>query len=214
MSTKNIETETQVDLATDDQVEHICGNLTAEVVKRLPRNQAQSIITKGGDYQARLKQVIHELSSPKPVTQHPPIDEWFDLEIDNTVDPMSVVTTAVHDAKGWKYLGPPVAGKEIRRVKLIELGYVAYLEAARKAAKQKGYRLVEGQARQPFKAKFPWHGGRSIVFGGNEWQDPKGCRRVACLSYLASGPWYSDFDWSDPRRNFDSFYRWAVEQAG
>jgi hypothetical protein len=148
------------------------------------------------------------LGKPKPATQHPPIDEWFDLEIDNLIDPMDVVTTAGYNAKGWEFLGPPFVGKKTYRVKLIELGYVANLEAARMAAKAKGYCLLEGQGREPLKQKFPRHNGRPIVLGGNEWQSPSRRRDVTCLSNLGAGFWRSDFYWSD--RGFDDFWLWAV----
>jgi hypothetical protein len=162
----------------------------------------------GTELEDTIVSTVVRLTKPKPVVQHPPIDEWFDLEIDNTFDPMDVVTTAGYNKKGWTFLGPKFEGNGIRRVKLVVLGYIANLEAARVAAKAKGYRLLEGQAREPFKQKFPRHNGRPVVFGGNEWQGPVGVRHVACLDDLHSGEWNSNFNWSD--NDFNDNWLWAV----
>ena len=162
----------------------------------------------GTDLEDGIVATVVRLATPKPIIQHPPIDEWFDLEIDNTIDPMEVVTTAGHIAKDWEFLGPPFQGKSIRPVKLVGLGYVANLEAARIAAKVKGYRLLEGQAREPFKVKFPRHNGRPIVFGGNEWQNPYSHRSVTYLRHVGRRSWNASFSWSDS--GFIVSWLWAV----
>ena len=140
----------------------------------------------------------------------PAIDEWFELEVDGDMDPMSVVTSAGFSSEGWKYLGPEFSGKKTYRVKLIKLGYVRNLEEARVQARAKNpkYRLLEGQAREPFKAKFPRHDGRPVVFGGSEWQNPSMRRRVAYLDTLHGGRWDSRFDWAGP--GFDDAWLWPV----
>ena len=95
--------------------------------------------------------------------------------------------------------------------RLIELGYVKNLEDAWQKARAKNpkYRLLEGQAREAFKAKFPRHNGRPVVFGGSEWQDLIGERRVAYLGRLGFGRrWDSCFYWSG--YYFSGRWLWAV----
>ena len=138
----------------------------------------------------------------------PADDEWFDLEVDDGIEPMEVVTSAGYNARGWEYLGPTFTGKETYQVKLVRLGYVRNLAEARKRAGEMGYRLVEGQARESFKARFPKPDGKGpIVFGGSEWRHPRGSPRVACLDALRD-KWYSDFDWSGD--GFFDRWRWLV----
>ena len=161
-----------------------------------------------GRFGSRVEQTQSEPQESFPVL--PAIDEWFDLEVNDDMDPMLVVSSAGFDLKGWEYLGPQFSGKKTYRVKLIELGSVKNLEDARQKARAKNpkYRLLEGQAREPFKAKYPRHNGRPIVFGGSVWQDPHRFRNVACLGGLRSGRWRSNFDWSGD--DFVGRWLWPV----
>lgn len=133
---------------------------------------------------------------------------WFDLEVDNDSDPMDVVTSGNCDVNGREYLGPELKGQQRYRAKLVGLGYVRNLEEARKRADELGYRCVEGQAREPFKAKFPKPDGKGVItFGTSEWKNPSGNPSVACLSDF-EGEWYPYFHESG-----DCFYgnrRWLV----
>lgn len=146
-----------------------------------------------------------ESCQPKAV---PADDEWFYLEVDNGIDPMDVVTTAGLGGEGWEYLGPKLEGKQACRVKLIRLGYVRNLDDAKKKADALGYRLLEGQARKPFKTKYPKPDGNGpVVFGGSGWQDPFGGAFVACVDG-DGGAWGSDFGWSSG--GWRERCRWAV----
>lgn len=138
----------------------------------------------------------------------PADSEWFEFDVDNTADPMEVVQTAGYNPKDWKYLGPMFSGKPKYRVKLVSLGYVRNLEEAKEKADNMGYRLLEGQARAPFKKKYPKPDGRGpIVFGASEWQDPYGLAFVACVDGVGGG-WHSLFYWSG--FGFRAGCRWAV----
>jgi len=159
------------------------------------------------DFAPQLRKLLDELSAPRPATV-PGVDEWFELEVDGDVDPMSVVTSAGYNSANWTFLGPTFPGKHMYRVKLVGLGYVSNLEDARQKAAAKGFRLLEGQGREPFKAAFPRHKGRPVVFGGNEWRHPHRDRRVAVLGSLGGGSWDSSFGWSG--NDFNGVYLWAV----
>lgn len=144
----------------------------------------------------------------------PAIGEWFNLEVNNDVDPMDVVASAGFDPTDWKYLGPKFSGKTTYRVKLIRLGRVDNLGKAKDAVKKEDrrYRLLEGQAREAFKAKFPWHlhfNQVPVILGGSEWQDPNRCHRVATLENdPASNFWVLGFASSDLA--FGEKWLWAV----
>lgn len=152
----------------------------------------------------------HEAFAKRRLNAVPADDEWFELEVDDDVDPMSVVTTAGYNADGWKYLGPKLSGKRTLRAKIVRLGYVRNLEEARKKADKLGFRLVEGQAREPFKARFPKpdDGKGPVVFGGSEWRRPHGHAGVAYLRGFRDG-WGSGFYWSG-RDFLGDRYRWLV----
>lgn len=172
------------------------------------------------EFASRLRLVIDELSEPNPSTKWPPVNEWFELEVDNTADPMNVLFTAGLDTRGWKFIGPKYKYKKILRVKLIEFDVVNVenLEVARRLAKIKGYRLLEGQGRDPFKKKFPRsRSDNIIVFGGNEWKAPGGAilppddwyRRVVTLrSYDYHPMLQSNHDFET------GHYLWAVVEEG
>ncbi len=147
-------------------------------------------------------------------TNGPVEDALFDLTVDNNVDPMTVVTSCGLDATNWKYLGPQQSGIRIYRVKLVSLGSVRNLDEAKKAAGRLNpkFRLLEGQAREPFKEKYPRHNGRPIVFGGSQWQDPDDSRNVAYLGTLSVGEWHSRFGWSDG--DFHDDRLWPVVEQG
>ena len=83
----------------------------------------------------------------------PANDEWFELLVDNDIDPMEVVRTSVHDPNGWKYLGPKLEGLINYIAKLTHLGYAQNLREVRERADKIGLRLLEGQAIEPFKKK-------------------------------------------------------------
>lgn len=194
--------------ASDTKIGHVKDLLTP-VLRHFSDDQLQrAVVEKGGVLQGRFGALIETMVAE--FCSVPAVDEPFDLEVNGDVDAMVVVTTAGYNADGWKFLGPAFSGKRTYRVRLVELGYVANLEAARIAAKAKNpkYRLLEGQARESFKAAFPRHNGRPIVFGGNEWQDPDGDRHVACLSRLDDGGWNSRFARSDG--DFLGRWLWAV----
>lgn len=165
--------------------------------------EAQAIIGSKGPFVAE----IREAFARRRLNAVPGDDEWFDLKVDNDVDPMSVVTTAGYTASGWKYLGPNLLGKRTLQVKLIYLGYVCNLDEAKKRADEMGYRLIEGQAREPFKVRFPKPDGRGMVFGGSRWQGPDGDANATCLLGF-EGAWYSSFRWSGG--GFDDDWRWLV----
>ena len=194
--------------------------LTEEALEQgnFTQDQLQCVHANGGEYKCEYSDFLREFArrrttaaaSSSPIPTMPAEDEWFELTVDNNIDPMSVVTSAGFDATKWEYLGPPFSGVKNYRVKLIALGYVRNLDEAKAAAKLKNpkYQLLEGQAREAFKAKYPRHNGRPVVFGGSEWQDPNRDRRVAYLGYLHGGEWSSDFDWSE--RDFGGDWLWAV----
>lgn len=138
----------------------------------------------------------------------PANDKWFNLTVDNDVDPMEVVSSAGYNAKGWKYLGPELKDKQTYRVKLVRLGHIRNTDEAQKKVNKMGCRLIEGQAREAFKAKFPRPDGNGyIVFGGSEWQSPDG---YACVTYLHDfqDGWRSRFRWR--ARVFRRAWRWLV----
>lgn len=137
----------------------------------------------------------------------PADDEWFELEVDNDIDPMDVVRTAGYDLKDWKYLGPKLEGKQKYRAKLIHLGYVGNLAEARECADKIGYRLLEGQAREPFKKKYPKPDRSPVIFGGSGWQRLGGRAIAACLRAFGI-EWDSDFHWSG--HGFFENCRWAA----
>ncbi len=152
----------------------------------------------------------HEDKSPaQPIFPAVPADDkWFELEVDNDIDPMEVVCSAVHDTKDWKYLGPKFKGRVKYRAKLVRLGHVRNLDEARDEANKMGYRLLEGQAQEPFKKKFPKPKGKGpVVFGGSEWQSPHGGPHVIYLHDVWV-EWFSYFHWSE--RGFRERYRWVV----
>ena len=135
-------------------------------------------------------------------------NKWFTLEVDDGINPMSVVTTAGYNPEGWKYLGPNLLGKRTLRVKLVGLGYVRNLDEAQKRAGEMGYRLVEGQAREPFKTRFSKPDDKGpVVFGGSQWQDPDGGASVACLDGFGDG-WHPYFYWAS--NGFHVYSRWLV----
>lgn len=189
---------------TDRQRGDIFATMTGAMPSDLTFEEAQAIIGKKGPFVAEIRKVF----AKQRLNMVPADDEWFELEVDEDVNPMSVVTTAGYDAKGWKYLGPELSGKQKLRVKLTCFGYVRNLEEARKKAENMGCRLAEGQARESFKARFPKPEGKgSVVFGGSRWRSPDGDARVACLSDLGGG-WDSNFRWSD--YDFSDDWRWLV----
>ena len=149
------------------------------------------------------------MTTHETVRALPADDEWFDLEVNNNIDPIDMVISAGHDVKVWKYAGPQLSGKRILRVKLVRLGIlIRDIEDARKRAGWIGCRLIEGQASEPFKAKFSQPDDNDLViFGGSEWQSLFFNANVAFLSSLEC-EWHSGFFWSEG--SFGSNDRWLV----
>ena len=138
--------------------------LTEEALEQgnFTQDQLQCVHANGGEYKCEYSDFLREFArrrttaaaSSSPIPTMPAEDEWFELTVDNNIDPMSVVTSAGFDATKWEYLGPPFSGVKNYRVKLIALGYVRNLDEAKAAAKLKNpkYQLLEGQAREAFSA--------------------------------------------------------------
>ena len=183
---KNIEKMT-----SDDQIKEICVTID----------------------EAYLSSLLKELQSIPRETERqleavPEDGVEFTLKVNNNIDPMEVVTSAGYRSDDLEYLGPKLEGEQTYQAELVHLGYVRNLDEAREKAEKMGYRLVEGQAREPFKAKFPKpDGGGPVVFGGSEWRDPGRCPSVAYLCDL-EGEWHSGFTWSNICFPFD--WRWLV----
>lgn len=139
----------------------------------------------------------------------PTDNQWFDLEVDDDVGLMEVVASGGYDPKDWKYLGPQFKGRNTYRAKLVRFGRVHNLAEARDKAKKIGCRLCEGQAREPFKNKFPKSDGkgRRIAFGGSEWEFLFGKALIAFLDGVEV-EWSSDFRSSDDA--FSESWRWVV----
>jgi hypothetical protein len=189
---------------TDGQRGDIVATMAGAIPSDLTFEEAQVIIGKKGPFVAE----IREAFAKRRGNAVPGDDVWFDLEVDNNINPMEVVTSAGYTANGWKYLGPKFEGRQTYRVKLVRLGYVRNLKDARKKADKMDYRLIEGQAREPFKAKFPKPDGKGpVIFGGSGWRSPSGLSRVAYLRDFED-EWDSDFDWSD--YDFSDVWRWLV----
>lgn len=191
--------------------------LTEEALEEgiFTQDELQCVHANGGEYKREYTIFVHEFArrktaSSSPIPAMPAEDKWFELTVDDNLDPMTVVTSAGIDPTNWEYLRPKFSGVKTYRVKLISLGYVRGLEEAKQAAKAKNpkYRLLEGQAREPFKALYPRHNSRPVVFGGSEWQGPSGDRSVAGLGGLYGGEWGSSFRWSE--RAFGDCWLWAV----
>lgn len=199
-----METRETVRKMTDGQRGDLVATMTGAIPSDLTFEEAQAIIGKKGPFVVE----IREAFAKRRLNVVPPDDVWFDIEVDNDIDPMEVVTSAGYSAADWKYLGPEFSGKPTYRVKLVRLDYVRNLAEARKKADEMGYRLVEGQAREPFKAKFPKPDGKGpIIFGGSEWRPPDGYPHVSCLLDFKD-EWDSHFSWSGG--GFRDFWRWLV----
>ena len=155
--------------------------------------------------------VLRFLSPGRLMLPPPPNDEWFTLRVDNNINPMDVVAMSVsRGPRGWKYLGPAVAGKQTYHAKLVCLGACRNLAEARERAEKIGCRLLEGQAREPFKKRFSAQDNRGpIVFGGSVWESPEGNRQVAALRYLPS-EWDSSFGLAGKDDHFGEECRWVV----
>ncbi|MEK7542315.1 MAG: hypothetical protein AAB524_01285 [Patescibacteria group bacterium] len=159
---------------------------------------------------------------------------WFELEVDNDIDPLEIVTLPQYEIDGskypkyltaleilrsasrWSYIGPKFEGKKICRVKFVSLGYVETVKEAERKVVKMGYRLLEGQALKSFIKKFPKPDERihpiprPIIFGGSEWKDPEGEARVPYLmpldSYDGWDPYFvcSNFVFAFP------YWRWLI----
>lgn len=189
---------------TDGQRADLTSTMAGAIPPDFSFEEAQTIIGKKGSFVAEIREAFRK----RRLSAIPADDVWFDLEVDNNIDPVEVVTSANYDPRGWKYLGPKLSGKQTLRVKLVRLGCVRGLEEAKKKADEMGYRLVEGLARESFKAKFPRPDGKgSVAFGGSEWESPRGSAGVAYLGGFGD-EWSSSFYWST--YGFDGNWRWLV----
>jgi hypothetical protein len=187
------------------------GSLVAAMAGAIPADfsfdEAQAIEGAKGPFVAEIRAVFTKRRQVQ-ANAVPADDEWFNLKVDNDVDPMTVVVSAGYNAKGWKSLGPKFTGKKTYRAKLVRLGYVRNLAEARNKAAEMGYRLVEGQARESFKAKFPKPDGKGLIlFGGSEWQDPHG---LACVAYLDDFEDVWDSHFNSSGHDFRDYWRWLV----
>jgi hypothetical protein len=187
------------------------GSLVAAMAGAIPADfsfdEAQAIEGAKGPFVAEIRAVFVKRRQVQ-TNAVPADDEWFNLTVNDDINPMDVVISAGYNADGWKYLGPELSGTRTLRVKLTRLGYARNLREAEEKADKLGYRLVEGQAREPFKAKFPKPDGKgSVIFGGSEWQDPDGGADVAYLNVFED-EWHSHFLWSGS--DFDDDCRWLI----
>lgn len=198
-----METRETVRRMADEQQDEIIAMMTGAIPLDLTFEEAQTIIDEKDFFVAEIGAVF-----AKRRRQVVPADEeWFDLEVDNDVNPMKVVVSAGYKGINWGYLGPEFKGKQTYRVKLVRLGYVHNLADARKKAEERGYRLVEGQAREPFRAKFPKPTTKHLlVFGGSEWRDSFYRPCVARLGSIGEGEWTPGFSWFDT--GFSHEWRW------
>lgn len=121
-------------------------------------------------------------------------DEWFDLEVDHTQDPMDVIVSARQIKEGWRYRGPEF-NKDMQayRATIILLGAVRNLEEARQKADGIGYRLVEGQAWGWFRQNYSFSDYGIVIFGGSQWESPDHSLKVACLEGGVEGEWHLGF---------------------
>lgn len=193
---------------TDKQRSDLIATMAGAIPADLSFDEAQAIIGKEGPFVADIREVFAKRCAI------PGDDVWFDLEVDNNINPMDLVTAAGHNISGrQQYLGPEFfSGKLTYRVKLVRLGYVGDLKEARRKADEMGYRLVEGQAREPFKTMFPKSDGKGpIIFGGSEWQDPYGRASVTFL-HSFEVEWDSLFRLSS--NVFHDNWRWLVVGVG
>jgi hypothetical protein len=140
--------------------------------------------------------------------------EWFDLEVDNDINPIDVVKFARLNHANWKYLCPKLEGKYTYKVKLIRLGCFYSLDNAMKKVDELGYRLVEGQAQIPFMKKFPKPNSRGrVVFGGSEWYlnskwESINKRPTVAILGNSGRKWIPNFYYSDNK--FSNVWRWLV----
>ena len=199
--------------ATRGQFRDIAATIIGAIPDDLSFNEAEGITGDKGSFVADIREVfakrrVQKIATVAQVLAVPADDEWFELEVDDDIDPMEVVRAAGYDPKGWKYLGPKLSGKHKHRAKNIRLGRVKNLEEAREKADKMGYRVLEGQAREPFKKKYPKPDGKGpIVFGGSEWQGPDGRPSAAYLGGFG-GELGSRFGWSED--DFGGHDRWPV----
>lgn len=199
--------------ATRGQFRDITATVMGAIPDDLSFDEAERITGDKGSFIADIREVfakrrVQKVATAAQILTVPADDEEFDLEVDNDIDPTEVVRAAGYDPENWKYLGPKLSGKPKYRAKLVLLGYVRNLEEAREKADKIGYRLLEGQAREPFKKKYPEPDGKGpVIFGGSEWQRPSGDASVAYLHGFR-GRWDSRFGWSGC--GFSEDWRWAV----
>lgn len=151
------------------------------------------------------------LVSPLPIN-----GEWFNLEIDNTDDPRDSLARAGagwDDIKEWNYSyfgHKKLCGKQIHQVRLVHLGFVWSFGEARDKADLLGCRLVESQALESFKARFPKPDGKHhVVFGGSIWWPPNSLPVVFYLEEF-QGKWLTRSRWEGKEFGFDVYWHWLV----
>ena len=146
-----------------------------------------------------------------------PNNQWFNLRVNhNEINPLELVRKSHngYNPQGWEYLGPKIEGLKIYHARLIHLGEFERIEEAHNSARDLGLKLVEGQAYIPFKARYPHPiNDGAILFGGSEWQDPRGNRRIIMFGSdgIYAHDWGIGFRYCDS--GFSKYWRWVVTRA-
>lgn len=135
--------------------------------------------------------------SAKPIIQpYPDAGEIFELTLNGDAsenDPIEMVRRDGYGApEEWIFKGKRLAGIQIRKFKLVSVGYCRNLDEVRQKLKSHG-EIPEGQWREAFKAKFPK-------------ADGKGSIGVADPSWVHSSG-SANFPYVDP--DGDSGFLWA-----
>ena len=199
-----METRETVRKMTDGQRSDLIATIAGVIPADFSFRDAQAIIGNKGPFVADIRKMFEK----RRLSTVPANDVWFDLKVNNDFNPINVVASTRCDTNNWEYLGPKLSGERTYRAKLVYLGYVRNFEEARKKAYEMGYRLVEGQAREPFKFRFPKPDGKGpINFGGSEWRAPFGQAGMAFLRSFR-GEWVPTFLF--PNTRFSATWRWIV----
>jgi len=158
----------------------------------------------------------------------PRIRETFELSIDgDKVDPMDMLKRDGYDTEYFEFLGPAIDGIITGQFKLITLDSGDIRECER-LVKDLGYRLAEGQWREPFLHKFPRNNEYEygeINFAGSRWLQARdwliGVRHYPAgkifwpVLYNVTAGWQIGFHWnsgsySSPE-NLRVATRWLVK---
>lgn len=186
--------------------------LAGAVLRSLPDDLISTTVQIWIEDQERLRKALYEIlvSPVSAISVVPNDDEWFEIEVDDTTDPIRNIGHG-HEPEKWEYLTTSLKEKRLYRVKLMRFGCVRDVDEAREKADKLGYHLVEGQAWEPFKKKFPKPSDRDLIcFGGSEWQHNKS-RMKACIFCVGDqkGEWYSNLFRSNDTDSNEK-WRWLV----